>query len=226
MTGPDPDATARRLAQESLSVDDPTGWFERLYRAAAHGEAIVPWDRGTPHPLLAQWVESRGLDGAGRRALIVGCGPGWDAEHIASLGFATVAFDISAAAIEEVRRRFPHSPVRYVTADLLAPPAKWRGAFDLVVESLTVQSMPDPPRAAAIRQVGDLVAPGGTLVVVATAYDESFPIEPPPWPLTRAEVQAFATCDLRPVRIEQVRDPARPSAARWCAEFHRTPLPS
>src|SRR5207248_10448619 len=40
------DADARRFAHESLAVDDPTGWFERLYMAAADGTAVVPWDRG------------------------------------------------------------------------------------------------------------------------------------------------------------------------------------
>jgi hypothetical protein len=49
----DPDAYTRELAAASLAEDDPTGWFERLYTEAARGEAVVPWDRGSPHQLLA-----------------------------------------------------------------------------------------------------------------------------------------------------------------------------
>jgi hypothetical protein len=46
---------------------------------------------------------------------------------------------------------------------LLDPPAGWRGGFDLVLESLTVQSLPRQLRPAAIARVRELVAPGGTL---------------------------------------------------------------
>ena len=33
-------------------TDDPTGWFEPLYAAAARGEREVPWDRDEPRDLL------------------------------------------------------------------------------------------------------------------------------------------------------------------------------
>jgi SAM-dependent methyltransferase len=215
----DPDERTRRLAAEA--GDDPTGWFERLYAAAEQGEAVVPWDRGGPHPLLSPWTAERALAGGGRSALVVGCGFGADAEHVAGLGFATTAFDISESAVRAARRRFPDSAVQYVTADLLEPPAGWRGGFDLVLESLTVQSLPDPPRREAIGRVRDMVAPGGTLLVLASARDEQDgPVEGPPWPLTRAEIDAFATAGLEPVRVEDVRDAEAPR--RWRAEFRRT----
>jgi len=70
--------------------------------------------------------------------------------------------------------------------------------------------------------VGRLVAPGGTLLVVAAAHDDQGqPIQTPPWPLRRAEVEAFATDGLTPLRIEQVTDPRSPTDRRWRAEFHR-----
>jgi SAM-dependent methyltransferase len=216
----DPDEQARRLAAESLDADDPTGWFERLYAAATHGEAAVPWDRGAPHRLLVDWARAHGVDGGGRRALVVGCGLGEDAEYVAGLGFDTVAFDIAPTAVRAARDRFPGSPVRYLTADLLAPPAEWGQAFDLVVESLTVQALPRTLRPAAIARVAGMAAPEGTLVVIAAAREESDgPVDGPPWPLTRAEVEAFAASGLRTVRIEDIRDPADPGVRRWRAEF-------
>jgi SAM-dependent methyltransferase len=151
---------------------------------------------------------------------VVGCGLGTDAEHIAGLGFETVAFDVAPTAIETARRRFPGSPVRYTVADLLDPPGEWRQAFDLVFESLTVQSLPVEVHAEAIARVRDTVAPGGTLLVVAAARDDGPVPDGPPWPLTRAEVEAFAGDELRPVRIEQLRgDPGTPP--RWRAELAR-----
>jgi 2-polyprenyl-3-methyl-5-hydroxy-6-metoxy-1,4-benzoquinol methylase len=82
-------------------VSEATAWFERLY-AAGGG---VPWDRGAPHPLLADWARGRSF--AGGRALVVGCGLGEDAELVARLGFVTTAFDVSPTAIERARERFP-----------------------------------------------------------------------------------------------------------------------
>jgi ubiquinone/menaquinone biosynthesis C-methylase UbiE len=151
----------------------------------------------------------------------VGCGLGDDAEHVASLGFRTVAFDIAPTAIRGARRRFPGSPVEYVVADLLALPAEWRGGFDLVVEHITVQALPDPPRAAAIAAVSSLVASGGTLLVVSGARADDEPADGPPWPLTRGEIEAFATGDVEAVEIEDLRDQPWPWSQRWRAEFRR-----
>lgn len=189
-----------------------------MYVAAADGRDAVPWDRGGPHPLLEEWA--RDLDGAGRSALVVGSGLGPDAELIAGRGFDVVAFDVAPTAIAMARSRFPETVVDYRVADLLDPPREWRAAFDLVVESLTVQSLPPEYHAGAIASVVSTVAPGGTLLVIATARDEDRDVvDGPPWPLTRTEIEAFATDGMRAVRIEEVRAPGAP--ARWRAEFHR-----
>lgn len=219
---PDPDEEARRLAAESLADDEPTAWFDRLYIAADEGETTVPWDRGAPHPLLVEWATARGVEGGGLRALVVGSGLGEDAEYVAGLRFVTVAFDISATAVRTARERFPTSTVEYLTADLFATPAEWRGAFDLVVEVFTVQALPDELRPRATEAVADLVAPGGTLIVVAAARDEEDgPVQGPPWPLTRREVDAFGSTGLCAVRIEDLTHPGDPTARRWRAEFSR-----
>ena len=214
----DRDRDASRLAAESLAQHDPTGWFERLYAEAAAGDAIVPWDRPEPNPLLVDWLEERGMDGAGRRAIVIGCGFGRDAEHIAAHGFSTTAFDISETAVSGARGRYPESEVDYVVADLLDPPAAWSGAFDLVVESITVQSMPLSVRAEAIRQVGQMVARGGELLVISGIRAEGEHVDGPPWPLTRTEVDSFAADGLQAVRVERV---PRPDSSRWRAVFQR-----
>ncbi|TCO20500.1 methyltransferase family protein [Kribbella steppae] len=220
----DPDVVSRRIARESLDQDDPTGWFERLYSAASEGDAVVPWDRGAAHPLLAEWVEESQPAGAGKTALIVGAGTGWDAELIADLGYDTTAFDISPTAIQAARRNHPGSQAHYVTADLLAPPAAWHHAFDLVVEIYTVQALPVELQPAATKQVSEQVAPGGTLLVIAAARPDDVPdeaVEGPPWPLTRAAIDAFATPGLRLIEVIQSPSPADPTIQRWRAEYLR-----
>ena len=219
MIGMDADAYTRELANQAIAEGDVTAWFERLYTAAATGDAVVPWDREAPHSLLAEWAARSAATGYGRRALVVGAGLGRDAEFVAGLGFDVVAFDISPTAIESARRRHPDSAVHYVAADLFDPPVQWRGAFDLVVESMTVQALPDPPRRSAIAQVGPFVAPGGTLLVIAAGRDPQTAADGPPWPLTRAEIDGFAEGDLTPGRIEELRGDS--PIFGWRAEFHR-----
>jgi SAM-dependent methyltransferase len=218
----DPDELTRILAAESLAEDDPTGWFERLYATAeaeagtdAQGAAaVVPWDREAPQRMLVGWAEARRPAGEGR-ALVVGSGYGRDAEYVQGLGFATVAFDVSPTAVEATRRRFPDSAVEYVAADLLDLPAAWRQGFDLVVESLTVQSLPPALHDRAIAAVRATVAPGGTLLVIASGRTEGTDVEGPPWPLTPHEVEAFAGGGLEVVRSERIGADADPADPVW-----------
>ncbi|MFC4943625.1 class I SAM-dependent methyltransferase [Pseudonocardia sp. GCM10023141] len=211
----DPDQHTRDLA----AGGGPTAWFDRLYTEAAAGTAVVPWDRGTPHPLLEPWLVELELDQRDRRALTIGCGFGEDAELLARHGFATTAFDVAPTAVEGARRRFPGSTVDYRVADLLSPPPEWRHGFDLVVEIMTVQAMPVSVRAAAIAHVRDLVAPGGTLLVIALARLVPDPGIGPPWGLAHDELNAFARDGLAAVAIRGPQE--APGVLRWRAQFHR-----
>jgi SAM-dependent methyltransferase len=193
-----------------LQAANPTGWFEDLYAEADAGTASVPWDQPHPQPHLVEWAS--GVDGTGRRALVVGCGYGRDSEFLASLGFEVVAFDISPTAIAAVRARYPESAVSYVVADLLNPPAEWHHAFDLVVENMTVQALPVELHARATERVAWLT--GSTLLVLAVARDEGSTADGPPWPLTPSEILAFETDGLQALKVQR-------DEYRWTAEFAR-----
>jgi SAM-dependent methyltransferase len=210
------DADANRLSAESYARGEPAGWFEPLYAEAAQGRAIVPWDRGTPNPQLTEW--GTGRDGTGQSAVVVGCGLGRDSEFIAGLGYRTTGFDLSATAIEGAKQRHPDTAVTYEQADLLALPAHLRNAFDLVVESYTVQSLLEPARAASIAAVTTLVAPGGTLLVIAAAGDDDNP-SGPPFPLTRREIDSFARDGLHEAHLDDLVDDS--GVRRWRAQFVR-----
>lgn len=200
------DDDARRLQSAN-----PTGWFEDLYAEAEAGTAAVPWDQPHPQQHLVEWT-LQAPDGLGRSALVVGCGYGRDSEYLASLGYAVTAFDVSPTAIAAVQARYPNSKVSYVVADLLDPPATWHRAFDLVVENMTVQALPVSLHAEATERVASLV--GSTLLVLAVARDEGPEPDGPPWPLTPAEIKAFATDGLATRRVHR-------DEYRWVAEFGR-----
>jgi SAM-dependent methyltransferase len=218
MAEKDPAQIIRDLAGESLAADDPTGWFERLYVAAETGDATVPWDRPAPSALLAEWVETHQSYGNGRRALVVGCGLGRDAEFLVGFGFDVTAFDISPTAIRAARERHLGSPVYYTTADLLDLPSHWRMGYDLVVENMTVQSLPRSVRRQAAAAVGGLVAHGGTLLVIAAGREPGDPETPgPPWPLTREELDWFHVDGLTMPYVEGFRDAE--GILRWRADL-------
>jgi SAM-dependent methyltransferase len=190
--------------------------FEAIYTGAEAGAAKPPWDYGAARPQLVEWAEAQNLAGGGGEALVVGCGYGADAEFLALLGFRTTGFDFAPTAIAGARRKHPDTQVTYVVADVLDLPREWQGRFDLVVESLTVQSMPPEQHTVAARNIAGLVAPRGTLLVLATTRDEDSEVTGPPWPLTRSEVEAFATGGLVLRRLERIEN-----GSWWRAELTR-----
>ena len=208
---------ARALAKLSIEGGDPVGWFERLYAEASRGKATVPWADLAPNPHVVAWLEREAP--APGRALDIGCGLGDGAEALSRRGFEVVAFDVSATAIDEARRRFSSSRVDYRSADLLQLPADFAGAFDLVVECYTLQVLPPAARLQAIAALRRTLAPGGALLVVARGRE---PEEPPgqmPWPLTRAEVEAIASPQLALVSFEDFLDDEAPPVRRFRALF-------
>ncbi|HEX5117715.1 MAG TPA: methyltransferase domain-containing protein [Pseudonocardiaceae bacterium] len=203
------------LAAEAIAEGRPTAWFDRLYSAGRRGDVTMPWDRQDPNQRIVEWAARRQIRGDGRRAVVVGCGLGRDAEFVSGLGFDTTAFDIAESAVQVVLSRYPDSPVHYRVADLFDPPAEWVRAFDLVVESYTVQALPVTLRERATRAVRNLVAPGGTLLFISNIQpDDAPPAQGPPWPLTRAQVEAFGQDGLVAVEIGE-------SDRGWRAEFRR-----
>jgi len=214
-SGRDWDDLADELGLAAVADGEPTRWYDELWSAAARGEVSMPWDRTGPHDLLAAYVAD--LDGTGRTAVVVGAGYGADAEHLASLGWTTTAFDISSSAVAAARERYPDSQVHYRVADLLDLPADLIGAFDLVVEIYTLQALHGSVRAGAVSGVRRLVAPGGTLFVVQIVRedDEELAAEPP-WLLDRSEMAGLVGDGLVVESLDRLPNPSQPELRdRW-----------
>ena len=204
-------ARLRQLATESIENRDPTGWFEKLYRGANGDTGAIPWAHLRVNPFLTEWVTSNQPSGERKRALIVGCGLGDDAEAIARYGFDVTAFDVSPEAIAWCQRRFPDSPVRYTVANALALPEEWSGQFDLIVEIYTLQSLPDQVlREQVAANFARCIALSGSLLVICAGRDESDEPGSMPWPLTRADLTMFEQVGLREMSFEDLLSQEEP----------------
>jgi SAM-dependent methyltransferase len=206
---------ARELAAEYVGKGDPTGWFEVLYKEAEEGKSFVPWaDRGANPGLLEFWGTHQQPTN-GKKALVIACGLGDDAEQLSAWGFDTTAFDISETAIRGARTRFIKSSVKFGVADLFQPPAEWQRAFDFVFEANTVQALPVTLRAQAIHKIASFVRPGGNLLAIVRGREENEPADELPWPLTRAEMSEFVRAGLTEESFEEYFDNEDPPARRF-----------
>jgi SAM-dependent methyltransferase len=204
---------ARELAAESRRTGDPTGWFEQLYQEQEQGRKVVPWaDLGT-NPNLLKFA------GAGKTALVVGCGFGDDAEQLAAWGFKTTAFDVAPSAIRASKRRFPDSTVEYISADVLAPPEEWAGRFDFVLEVYTLQVLPAELRAQAVCSLAAFLKKDGMILVIARGRELNDPEGTMPWPLTRREMDEFVAKGLREKSFEDYFDNESPPVRRFRAIY-------
>lgn len=214
-------ARVRDIAQAHIERGDFTGLFEALYAEAKDTPGDIPWADQQPNPQLIEWLEKPDRPQTGKRALVVGCGLGDDAEYLAANGYDVTAFDIAPTAVALAQSRFPGSSVRYVVADLLNLPAELTGQFDLVVEIYTVQAMSPRLRSAALTGLSQTLAPGGLLLIIARAREEDEYPGDMPWPLTRAELDQMKREGLEEASFETYLDSETPPVRRFRAAYRK-----
>ncbi len=194
-------------------------YFETIYRGASRDRYRLGWTKPGPDPMITRWLESTAAPPPSR-AMVVACGVGDDAEHLAARGWDVAAFDVSPTAIEWARDRSPHSTVDYSVEDLFALPEKWHRAFDLVVEVWTIQSIQPQQAKEAMSAIAELVADNGTLLVSTLTSSDSGREAGPPWPVDPAALDAFVAAGLTEIRRDEGHTTYR-SVGRLEVEFRR-----
>ena len=140
-------------------------WWDKFY---ADRSTQVPFFVAKPDESLVSYLD-RGLLTPGR-ALDLGCGPGRNAVHLASLGFEVDAVDLSPAAVAwgAERAREAGVDVRFHCGDIFStelPP----GRYDLVYDSGCLHHLPPHRRVSYLSLLDRLLAPGGHLALTCFA---------------------------------------------------------
>lgn len=194
-------------------------FFEAIYRRARGDRHRLGWTRPGPASILTDWLKRESREPG--TAMVVACGVGDDAEHLASLGWDVSAFDISPTAIAWARDRTDGKDIDYRVADLFALPDEWRRGFELVVEVWTIQSVPPHRARQAVDAIADLVADGGTLLVsTLTSLDPDRAVTGPPWPVDPQVLEMFDEADLTELRRDESPTPY-PSVGQLEVEYRR-----
>ncbi|CUA76810.1 putative thiol methyltransferase 2 [Rhizoctonia solani] len=175
------------LAQCKSTSQEQEGWD------AAWQEGITPWDAGMSQPPLQQVFETNiwsdlGISRSGR-ALVPGCGRGYDAIYLASQGYSVIGADLSATAVNEAQKYLSSRPnsedikVEYKALDFFEN-SSLEEPFDLVYDYTFFCAIPPGLREPWGRRMAEIVKPGGYLITLM------FPIDPdrarhdgPPFPV-------------------------------------------
>lgn len=189
-------ANTGQMAAESVAKGDFTGWFEELYSLSAGDPSIIPWAGEKPNPYLVDWLDNNSIEGNGRKALVIGCGLGDDAEELARRNFKVTAFDVAPTAIDWAKKRFPESSVEYSVADLFELPKQWIGAFDFIYECYTIQALPRSVREDVINNVASLVAPNGLLLLQCRGWRDGQTEDNLPWALKEKSLHNLKSSDF------------------------------
>ncbi|MET9433820.1 class I SAM-dependent methyltransferase [Streptomyces sp. NPDC006551] len=148
------------------------GWWDGFYDDRSKA---VPFFVAKPDENLVSYLD-RGLIAPGGRALDLGCGPGRNALHLASLGFRVDAVDLSPQAIAwaEERAREAGADIRFHQGDAFELAATGlAGPYDVIHDSGCFHHLPPHRRVSYLDLLDRLLAPGGHLALTCFAAGEN-----------------------------------------------------
>ncbi|KAF8189949.1 S-adenosyl-L-methionine-dependent methyltransferase [Mycena galopus ATCC 62051] len=170
------ETTSDRIKIREIVTDNPHSWDEAWKRN------VTPWDSGAMQPALREVTQSGefAFPRSGR-ALVPGCGSGYDAIYISELGLDTLAIDISPIAVENASKNMPSGlNTRFEVHDFFSFSVPDHEKFDLIYDYTFFVAIPPSRRSEWGAQMNSLIKPGGHLITLV------FPLEPetnvgPPW---------------------------------------------
>ena len=189
-------------------VSVPEFW-EEVYARGGDG-----WELGAPAPPLVDFFATARLNGA--RVVVPGCGRGHDARFLAGLGYDTVGFDFSPAALAAARTLAERegSAARFEQRDVFGLGRELPNAFDGAWEYTCFCAIDPARRAEYVTSLAGTIRPGGWLL--GCFYPLRGNAAGPPFPVSTDGVRRA----LRPAfRVERAFPPPRSARGRQGREW-------
>ncbi len=125
----------------------------------------LAWFAGKPTPIVAQVLEGLRIP-ADASVLEIGCGEGNDAAHLLERGYHVLATDVSPAAVDFCRKKYPQWAECFQPLDCLKDSLE--GRFDYIYAVAVLHMLvPDADRQGLLRFIRDhLTDKGAGLIVV------------------------------------------------------------
>ncbi|KAF8592491.1 thiol methyltransferase 1 [Ramaria rubella] len=173
------------LRLQEIVKADPLGGWDKAWISGT-----TPWDAGCIQPPLEHLLQNKEIIfPTTGRALVPGCGKGYDAIFIGSyLGLETTGIDISPTAVafanksssSRIMQESHSSKLSNVSFELhnffdLKDPSQ----FDLIYDYTFFQALPPSLRVAWGEQMSNITRPGGYLIILAYPVNASKDIGPP-----------------------------------------------
>ncbi len=179
-------------------------FWEKRFR-----EGFTPWDAGKIPAALEQFLKT---EPRGQRALIPGCGSGYEVRAFAEAGFETLAIDFAPAAVERAQRTL--GPLAHLVrlADFFE--FDFALPFDLVYERAFLCALPRRLWPHYAPRVWQLLKPEGRLAGFFFFDDGE---RGPPFGLKVRELEALLSDRFERIADAEVGDsiPIFAAKERW-----------
>ncbi|KAL0382004.1 UNVERIFIED_CONTAM: putative thiol methyltransferase 2 [Sesamum calycinum] len=173
-----------KVAKESpspITADETRKMFQQVFHSqptTVNGwdkcweDGLTPWDLGSPTPVLVHLNDTGSLPKG--RALVPGCGSGYDVVAIASAERHVVGVDLSDNAIKRATELSSRSPNAEHFTFLKTDFFTWcpTQLFDLIFDYTFFCAIEPGLRSQWARKIRDLLKPDGELITLMFPVDD------------------------------------------------------
>ena len=163
--------------------------------AGRYRDQDTPWDLGRAHPeLLRRLVAGELAPFDGGRALVAGCGRGYDALALAEAGWQVTAVDLVPLETPSLRK-LEELGGCFEVRDALAFRAE--ESFDLVFDHTFFCAIQPQERASFGEMVRSVTGPGSVVVSLVFPFDKPLEDGGPPFGFQAADLQEALGASFR-----------------------------
>jgi SAM-dependent methyltransferase len=178
----------------SASPTQPEFWDPR------YAAQRTPWDAGGVPAALTRFLAKN--PGRGKRALIPGCGSGYETVAFADAGYDVTALDFSAQAVRRAKSNVgPVLADRVIEGDFFTHDFGAITPFDLIYERTFLCALPPDTWPRLVARTAALLKPGGLLAGLYFFGDKD---DGPPFGLAPGEPETLFAGEFTLVADEAI----------------------